>query len=63
TYCQYPASSKEEDLERNVVDALQSVTLDHMQKYACHMRHFIDAYRMGLTGRQAGWASKKYQDH
>ncbi|KAF9219454.1 hypothetical protein BS17DRAFT_770031 [Gyrodon lividus] len=31
-YCQYPTSSKEEDLERNVVDALQSVTLDHMQK-------------------------------
>ncbi|KIK78536.1 hypothetical protein PAXRUDRAFT_16820 [Paxillus rubicundulus Ve08.2h10] len=32
TYLQYPASSKEEDLERNVVDALQSVTLDHMRK-------------------------------
>jgi hypothetical protein len=32
TYRQYPASSKEEDLERNVVDALQSVTLDHMRK-------------------------------
>ena len=30
TYCQYPASSKEEDLERNMVDVLQSVTLNHM---------------------------------
>ncbi|KIK82172.1 hypothetical protein PAXRUDRAFT_154400 [Paxillus rubicundulus Ve08.2h10] len=25
-----PTSSKEEDLERNVVETLQSVTLDHM---------------------------------
>ncbi|KIK74268.1 hypothetical protein PAXRUDRAFT_176238, partial [Paxillus rubicundulus Ve08.2h10] len=32
TYRQYPASSKEEELARNVVDALQSVTLDHMRK-------------------------------
>ncbi|KAF9219452.1 hypothetical protein BS17DRAFT_858841 [Gyrodon lividus] len=63
TYHQYPASSKEEDLERNVVDALQSVTLDHMRKYACWARHFMNTYRMGLTGRQAAWASKKYQGH
>ncbi|KAI6138045.1 hypothetical protein BKA82DRAFT_3992585, partial [Pisolithus tinctorius] len=60
-YYQYPSSSKEEDLERlNVVDTLQSVALDHIQKYACHARCFMDAYGMGLTGRQATWASKKY---
>ncbi|KIK96560.1 hypothetical protein PAXRUDRAFT_825838 [Paxillus rubicundulus Ve08.2h10] len=29
-------------------------------KYACHARRFMDAYHMGLTGRQAAWASKKY---
>jgi len=31
-YCQYPPSSKEEDLERNVLSALKSVPVEIMRK-------------------------------
>ncbi|EGO02445.1 hypothetical protein SERLA73DRAFT_119704 [Serpula lacrymans var. lacrymans S7.3] len=55
-YQQYPASSKEADLECNILAALESVPLDTM-------RRFIDAYKKGLNGKQAGWALKKYHEH
>ncbi|KIK72319.1 hypothetical protein PAXRUDRAFT_180899, partial [Paxillus rubicundulus Ve08.2h10] len=32
-------------------------------RYARRARRFMDAYCMGLTGRQAAWASKKYRGH
>jgi transposase len=32
-YCEYPNSSKEDDLERNVLSALESVSMESMQKY------------------------------
>ncbi|KAG1757891.1 hypothetical protein EDB19DRAFT_1659622 [Suillus lakei] len=47
-YRQMPPSSMEEDLARNLVDALESVTVEQMQN---------------LTGKQAAWASKKYRGH
>ncbi|EGO28162.1 hypothetical protein SERLADRAFT_366047 [Serpula lacrymans var. lacrymans S7.9] len=53
-YQQYPASSKEADLECNILAALESVPLDTI---------LIDAYKKGLNGKQAGWASKKYHGH
>ncbi|KIK74184.1 hypothetical protein PAXRUDRAFT_176464, partial [Paxillus rubicundulus Ve08.2h10] len=62
-YRQYPPSSKEEDLERNMIEALESVTITQMRKYARRSRHFMDAYHKGLSGQQAAWASKKYRGH
>jgi len=62
-YCQKPPSSSEEDLEKNLVDALDSVTVEQMRKYARRFRRFMNAYQKGLTGKQAIWATKKYRGH
>ncbi|KDQ28737.1 hypothetical protein PLEOSDRAFT_1075675 [Pleurotus ostreatus PC15] len=58
-----PPSSKVEDLERNMVAALDSVSLEQIRRYSRRCRRFIDAYRKGLDGKQAAWANKKYQGH
>ncbi|KAG2097950.1 uncharacterized protein F5147DRAFT_583335 [Suillus discolor] len=51
-----PSSSKEANLERNVVAALDSIPVSTMHQ-------FIGAYKHGLNGAQAAWAVKKYQGH
>ncbi|KAG1730206.1 hypothetical protein EDB19DRAFT_1641456 [Suillus lakei] len=56
-YQTYPLSSKDSDLEHNVIKALDAVPLISMRN--C----FIDAYHKGLNGRQAAWAAKKYRGH
>ncbi|KAJ8579338.1 hypothetical protein M405DRAFT_897044 [Rhizopogon salebrosus TDB-379] len=63
TYRHYPASSKQADLERNILSALESVPLDCMRRFSTRACRFIDAYEKGLNGRQAAWASKKYKGH
>ncbi|KIK97120.1 hypothetical protein PAXRUDRAFT_136944, partial [Paxillus rubicundulus Ve08.2h10] len=60
-YHQFPTSSKEVDLERNVLAALDSVPL--ITIFATRSRRFMDAYLKGLSGKQAAWASKKYRGH
>ncbi|KAG2342774.1 hypothetical protein BDR05DRAFT_885766 [Suillus weaverae] len=62
-YCQMPPSASKEDLAKNVVDALESVAVEQMQKYVRHSHRFMDTYKKGLTGKQAAWASKKYRGH
>ncbi|KAJ8589880.1 hypothetical protein M405DRAFT_737872, partial [Rhizopogon salebrosus TDB-379] len=62
-YRQKPPLSSEEDLEKNLVGTLASVTVEQMRKYACHSRRFMNAYQKGLTGKQAAWATKKYRGH
>ncbi|KAJ7128279.1 hypothetical protein C8R46DRAFT_926388 [Mycena filopes] len=58
-----PVSSKEADLECNVVDALDSVSLQVMRRYATRALRFLDAYRHGLNGKWAAYATKKYRGH
>ncbi|KAF8833299.1 hypothetical protein BDN67DRAFT_992864 [Paxillus ammoniavirescens] len=60
---QYPPSAKEDDLEQNVVEALASVSIEQMRRYARRSQRFMDAYCRGLSGQQAAWASKKYRGH
>ncbi|OAX32505.1 hypothetical protein K503DRAFT_852125 [Rhizopogon vinicolor AM-OR11-026] len=62
-YRQFKLSSKEDDLERNVIAACDSIPLQTMHKFAIRSRCFIDAYRKGLNGMQAAWAIKKYRGH
>ncbi|KAF7372520.1 hypothetical protein MVEN_00113900 [Mycena venus] len=58
-----PVSSKEEDLERNVIQALDSVSLVVMRRYANRSLRFLDAYRRGLNGRWAAYVAKEYRGH
>ncbi|GLB43911.1 hypothetical protein LshimejAT787_1500950 [Lyophyllum shimeji] len=58
-----PESSKEEDLERNVLASLEEVPLISMRRFATRSLRFMDAYRKNLNGAQAAWAAKKYRGH
>ncbi|KAG1884960.1 hypothetical protein F4604DRAFT_1952032 [Suillus subluteus] len=62
-YRELPASSKEVDLERNVLQSLDSVPLLAIRRFSARSLRFMDAYRKGLNGKQAAWASKKYRGH
>ncbi|KAF9470849.1 hypothetical protein BDN70DRAFT_998814 [Pholiota conissans] len=58
-----PESSREDHLEKNAREALESVPLVSMRRFANQSRRFMDAYSRGLNGRQAAWASRKYRGH
>ncbi|KAG2341755.1 hypothetical protein BDR05DRAFT_976858 [Suillus weaverae] len=62
-YREFPVSSKEADLEQNVLQALDSVPLVAIRRFSTRSLRFMDAYRKGLNGKQAAWASKKYHGH
>jgi hypothetical protein len=62
-YRTYPESSREDRLEANTVSALESIPLSMMRKFANRSLRFMDAYKRGLNGRQAAWASRKYRGH
>ncbi|KII90431.1 hypothetical protein PLICRDRAFT_106718 [Plicaturopsis crispa FD-325 SS-3] len=62
-YRQFPTSSKEADLERNVLEALETVPRSAMRRFSTRSLRFMDGYRKGLDGKQAAWASKKYRGH
>ncbi|KAI0312603.1 hypothetical protein OF83DRAFT_1145216 [Amylostereum chailletii] len=62
-YRDFPASSREADLERNTVAALGTVPLISMRRFANRSERFEDAYIRGLNGKQAAWAAKKYRGH
>ena len=50
-------------LEKTIPEALDSVSLEQICKYARRSWRFIDAYRKGLTGFNALYALKKYKSH
>ncbi|THG92559.1 hypothetical protein EW026_g8379 [Hermanssonia centrifuga] len=58
-----PFSSKEDDLERNTLDALDSVELAQIRKYGRRCLRFMDAYRKGLDGVLAAWVVKIFHGH
>ncbi|KAG2153086.1 uncharacterized protein EDB93DRAFT_1239874 [Suillus bovinus] len=62
-YHKLPTSSKEIDLEQNVVESLDSVPLLAIRWFSTRSLRFMDAYRQGLNGKQAAWALKKYHGH
>ena len=62
-YRMCPPSSREEDLERNVISSLDSVPLSSIRRFSNRAIHFMDAYHKGLNGKQAAWAARKYRGH
>jgi hypothetical protein len=52
-----PESSREDQLEKNSLNSLDTIPLDTMRKFATRSRRFMDAYDRGLNGRQAAWAA------
>ena len=58
-----PESCREDQLEKNALDALEAVPLTSMQKLATRSHRFMDAYEQGLNGHQAAWAARKYRGH
>ena len=58
-----PPSSREDQLEKNTLAALEAVPLKSMRKFANRSHRFMDAYQQGLNRRQAAWAARKYRGH
>lgn len=58
-----PESSREDVLQRNALEALQTIPLVTMRRFANRSYRFMDAYSKGLNGRQAAWAAKRYRGH
>ncbi|KIK74343.1 hypothetical protein PAXRUDRAFT_176003, partial [Paxillus rubicundulus Ve08.2h10] len=58
-YCCYPASSKDANLEQNMIKAPEN----NFTRFAMHSQQFMDAYYKGLDGKQAAWTTKKYKGH
>ncbi|KZT23590.1 hypothetical protein NEOLEDRAFT_1095990 [Neolentinus lepideus HHB14362 ss-1] len=48
---------------RQAIRNFASVPLSTMRRFANRSRRFMDAYRKGLSGRQAAWANSKYHGH
>ncbi|KAJ3810917.1 hypothetical protein F5876DRAFT_40738 [Lentinula aff. lateritia] len=59
----YPESSREEDLRKNTLEALEQVPLLTIRRFFTQSMRFMDAYARGLNGRQAAWAARKYKGH
>ncbi|KAF8601302.1 hypothetical protein BDV93DRAFT_446005 [Ceratobasidium sp. AG-I] len=62
-YRDYPNSSLEADLERNMLASLDTVRLESIRKFVTRCRRFVHAYQDGLTGAEAAWANKMYNGH
>jgi hypothetical protein len=52
-------------MRRSAIPVLQLKLLltYSLLRFATRSRRFMDAYRKGLTGKQAAWATKKYRGH
>jgi hypothetical protein len=50
-------------LQKVVSEALDSVSLTQIRRYARKSFRYIDAYRKGLNAKQAAFAVKKYKRH
>jgi hypothetical protein len=65
-YREFPASSKEADLKKNLLSSLEMVSLVSMRKYACRAQQFMHAYhreKLKIKDHDAAWACKKYRRH
>ncbi|KDQ07621.1 hypothetical protein BOTBODRAFT_119805 [Botryobasidium botryosum FD-172 SS1] len=62
-YQEFPMLSAEEDLEKNVLKALEAIPIETIRRFTTKSHRFMDTYRKGLNGKQAAWASRKYRGH
>ncbi|RPD65154.1 hypothetical protein L227DRAFT_583210 [Lentinus tigrinus ALCF2SS1-6] len=63
TYRMLPPSSKDPELEANVLHSLGSVSIENICRYYNRSAQFADGYLKGLNGKQAAWAGKRYRGH
>ncbi|QRV92236.1 DDE superfamily endonuclease [Ceratobasidium sp. AG-Ba] len=66
TYQKSPSSSLTADVERNMIKALDHISLKSIRKYFQRSRRFLDAYAHGLDGPNAAaseWARRKMSRH
>ncbi|EPS93136.1 hypothetical protein FOMPIDRAFT_49824 [Fomitopsis schrenkii] len=62
-YRKCPPSTLEADLEKNMRKSLDAIPVESIRRFFIRAHRFMDAYRRGLSGKQAAWASKKYRGH
>lgn len=63
-YREMPHTNKESVMEKYVVDAINSVPIESIRKFAARAQRFVDAYASGKRGPQAiNWATKEFWSH
>jgi hypothetical protein len=62
-YRHNPPSSREEDLEKNTIAALNAVPIVSMRRFANRSHRFGELYVLGMDGEHAVWIKKKYRGH
>ncbi|KAF8884751.1 hypothetical protein CPB84DRAFT_151904 [Gymnopilus junonius] len=62
-YRSTPKTHDMKEMEENIKNALDSVPLLQIQRYANRAARFISAYVQGLSGPEAAWANRKYHGH
>ncbi|KAH7336866.1 hypothetical protein B0J17DRAFT_561687, partial [Rhizoctonia solani] len=63
-YRDMPPSNKESVSKKNMLEAIDSVPLLSMRKFAARTQRFIDAYASGSSGAEAiKWATKEFKGH
>ncbi|KIJ24181.1 hypothetical protein M422DRAFT_195007, partial [Sphaerobolus stellatus SS14] len=62
-YRMLPLTKNEDQMEKNIRNCLDQVTIIKMRRFANRSARFIYAYQNGLNGTQAAWVNKKYHGH
>ncbi|KIJ27623.1 hypothetical protein M422DRAFT_190769 [Sphaerobolus stellatus SS14] len=62
-YRMLPLTKNEDQMEKNIWNCLDQVTIIKMCRFANRSARFIYAHQNGLNGTQAAWVNKKYHGH
>ncbi|KDN45054.1 hypothetical protein RSAG8_05227, partial [Rhizoctonia solani AG-8 WAC10335] len=63
-YRQMPPTNKESVMIKYVIDAIDSVPIQSIRKFAARSQRFVDAYASGRNGELAiKWATKQFRSH
>ncbi|KAB5588389.1 Periplasmic nitrate reductase [Ceratobasidium theobromae] len=63
-YREMPPTNKESVMERYITDAIDSIPLSSIRKFAARSQRFVDAYASGSGGSEAiKWATKQFRSH
>ncbi|GJE94827.1 hypothetical protein PsYK624_110020 [Phanerochaete sordida] len=56
-------TTTDDEMERNVIAALESVSLLSMRRFCNTALRYMDGYRQGLNGAQSSYAARVYSSH
>ncbi|CAE6445313.1 unnamed protein product [Rhizoctonia solani] len=59
-----PPTNKESVMIKYIIDAIDSIPIESIRKFAARSQRFVDAYASGKNGEKAiHWATKEFRSH